>query len=70
MALFTSRKQKKDIKVSFNNGLLYVESDGKSQAFPLDFYPKLLNATEEEQADWELTGNGIRWNKLDVDILL
>lgn len=70
MALFTSRKQQKDIKVTFSNGLLHVEKEGKVQAYPLDWYPKLQNATEEEQADWTLTNTGIRFNKLDVDFLL
>ncbi|RYE17074.1 MAG: DUF2442 domain-containing protein [Sphingobacteriales bacterium] len=70
MALFTSRKQQKDIKVTFSNGLLHVEAAGKTQAYPLDWYPQLQNATEEERADWTLTANGIRFNKLGVDFLL
>jgi hypothetical protein len=69
MPLFTSRRQEKKIKVTFSNGLLFVEKeDGKQQAFPLDFFPKLLNATEEERADWTQTDKGIHWNKLDLDI--
>ena len=43
MPLFTSRKQEKKVKVTFSNGLLFVEKEGeKAQAFPLDFFPKLL----------------------------
>ncbi|MDB5145105.1 MAG: hypothetical protein JWQ66_3818 [Mucilaginibacter sp.] len=69
MPLFTSRRQEKKVKVTFSNGLLFVEKeDGKQQAFPLDFFPKLLNATEEERADWTQTDKGIHWNKLDLDI--
>ncbi|RVT96481.1 DUF2442 domain-containing protein [Mucilaginibacter limnophilus] len=70
MALFTSRKQQKDIKVTFSNGLLHVETDGKTQAYPLDWYPQLLNATDEERADWTLTNNGIHFNKLNIDFSL
>ncbi|MGN6179382.1 MAG: DUF2442 domain-containing protein [Mucilaginibacter sp.] len=71
MALFTSRKQGKKVKVTFANGLLFVEKeDGKQQAFPLEWFPKLMNATEDELADWEQTSNGIRFNKLDTDIPL
>jgi len=71
MALFTSRKQEKKVKVTFGNGLLFVEkADGKQQAFPLEWFPKLQNATEEELEDWEQTGSGIRFNKLDTDIPL
>jgi len=69
MALFTSRKEQKKVKVTFSNGLLFVEKEGgKEQAFPLEWFPKLLNATDEERADWEQNDKGLRWNKLDVDI--
>ncbi|MDB5130298.1 MAG: hypothetical protein JWR02_47 [Mucilaginibacter sp.] len=69
MPLFTSRKQEKKVKVTFSNGLLFVEkADGKQQAFPLEWFPKLLNATDEEREDWTQTDKGIRFNKLDVDV--
>jgi len=69
MPLFTSRKQEKKVKVTFSNGLLLVEKDnGKQQVFPLDFFPKLLNATDEEREDWTQTDKGIHFNKLDIDV--
>ena len=69
MALFTSRKQQANIKLSFQDDMLLVEKpDGKQQAFPLAFYPALLKATEEDKQDWEQTTTGIRWKKLNVDI--
>jgi hypothetical protein len=69
MPLFTSRKQEKKVKVTFSNGLLFVEKDnGKQQAFPLEFFPKLLNATDEERKDWTQTDKGIHFNKLDLDV--
>jgi hypothetical protein len=71
MAIFTSRKQKQDIKVTFNNGMLYVEIDGgKQQAFPLAWFPKLQNAADEDRNDWDLTPTGIRWNKLNEEIAI
>ena len=71
MPLFSSRKEGKKVKVTFANGLLFVEKeDGRQQAFPLDFYPKLMNATDEEREDWTQTDKGIRWNKLDIDITI
>jgi len=71
MAVFTSRKQKKDIKVTFQNGMLYVELDGgKQQAFPLAWFPKLLNANDVERNDWVLTATGIRWNQLSEEIAI
>jgi hypothetical protein len=71
MALFTSRKQAKKVIVTFDKGLLFVEKeDGKQQAFPLEWYPGLLNASDEELADWTQTSKGIHFNTLDVDIPL
>ena len=71
MPLFTSRKQEKKVKVTFSNGLLFVETDnGKQQAFPLEWFPKLANATDEERADWSQTDKGIRFNQLDVEVSL
>jgi hypothetical protein len=69
MPTFTSRKEEKKVKVTFANGLLFVEkADGKQQAFPLEWFPALQNATDEELADWEQTGNGIHFNKLNTDV--
>ena len=69
MALFTSRKQEKKVKVVFADGLLFVEkADGKQQAFPLEWFPRLKNASAEELEDWIQTPTGIRFTKLDTDI--
>jgi hypothetical protein len=69
MPLFTSRKQEKKVKVTFSNDLLFVEREGeKSQVFPLDFFPKLMNATDEQRADWTQTDKGIHFNQLDLDV--
>ncbi|MFI5163129.1 MAG: hypothetical protein ACHQHN_17745 [Sphingobacteriales bacterium] len=71
MPLFTSRKQEKKVKVTFGNGLLFVEREGdKQQVFPLEFFPKLANATDEEREDWTQTDKGIRFNKLSLDVNL
>ncbi|RWY49486.1 DUF2442 domain-containing protein [Mucilaginibacter gilvus] len=69
MPLLSTRKQEQKVKVTFANGLLFVEkADGKQQAFPLEWFPKLLNATDEEREDWDQTDKGIRFNKLDVEV--
>jgi len=71
MPTFSTRRQEKKVKVIFANGLLFVEKEnGKQQAFPLEWYPKLLDATDEEREDWEQTSTGIRFNQLDTDIPL
>ena len=69
MPTFSTRKQDKKVKIVFANGLLFVEKEnGKQQAFPLEWFPKLQNATDEEREDWDQTPTGIRFNKLDTDI--
>jgi len=69
MPLHTTRKQEKKVKVIFNNTLLVVEAaDGKQQVFPLAWFPKLLNASDEEREDWVQTDKGIHFNKLDLDV--
>jgi hypothetical protein len=71
MPLLNTRKQDKKVKVTFSNGLLFVEKEGgKQQAFPLEWFPKLLNATDEEREDWVQTDKGIHFNQLNLDITL
>jgi len=71
MPLMNTRKNDKKVKVTFSNGLLFVEREGgKQQAFPLEWFPTLMKATDEEREDWTQTDNGIRFNKLGVDVSL
>lgn len=71
MPLFTTRKQEKKVKITFNDTLLVVEAESdKQQVFPLAWFPKLLNASDEERADWVQTNKGIHFNKLDLDVSL
>lgn len=45
-------------------------SDGRIISVPLVWYPRLVNATQEERDAWELIGEGqgIRWAALDEDL--
>lgn len=71
MPLLNTRKQDKKVKVTFSDGLLLVEKDdGKQQVFPLEWFPKLANATDEERADWAQTEKGIHFNQLGIDVAL
>lgn len=50
---------------------LWVElSDGRRLAVPLAFYPRLLHATAEQRARYELSrgGRGIHWEGIDEDL--
>jgi hypothetical protein len=71
MPLLNTRKQEKKVKVIFSDGLLLVEKDdGKQQVFPLEWFPKLANATDEERADWTQIEKGIHFNQLGIDVAL
>lgn len=53
----------------FADGLLFVEREGKKQqVIPLEWFPPLMQATDEERGDWTQTEHGIRFNKLDLDV--
>lgn len=45
-------------------------SDGRTITVPLVWYPRLLNGTPAERANWRLIGRGegIHWTDLDEDI--
>jgi hypothetical protein len=44
--------------------------DGRSLSVPLEWFPRLRDATPEQRARWELIGPGfgIRWPEIDEDI--
>ncbi len=44
--------------------------DGRTVSVPLFWYPRLVHATDEERANWELHvgGEHIHWPDLDEDI--
>jgi hypothetical protein len=44
--------------------------DGRSLSVPLAWYPRLLHASQEEQQNWQLLGDGyaIEWIDLDEHI--
>src|SRR3990167_7200089 len=45
-------------------------SDGRVVSAPLAWFPRLLEATPRQRADWELIGGGIgiHWEAIDEDI--
>ncbi|MDD5168879.1 MAG: DUF2442 domain-containing protein [Syntrophales bacterium] len=44
--------------------------DGRTIIVPLAWYPKLLHATPEQRANWQIAGAGygIHWPDLDEDL--
>ena len=45
-------------------------SDGRVITVPLAWYPRLLDATAEQRANWQIAGGGfgIHWPELDEDL--
>jgi hypothetical protein len=50
------------------NELVVTLADGRKIATPLDWYPRLKNASKEELANFELMPMGIHWPDIDEDL--
>ncbi|MBK9290013.1 MAG: DUF2442 domain-containing protein [Bacteroidetes bacterium] len=46
--------------------------DGRELAIPIDWFPQLRDATQEQRNNWRFIGDGegIHWEALDLDILV
>lgn len=59
------------VNVTFAENILTVGlADGRSLSIPLEWYPRLAQATEAERANWHLLGGGyaIEWPGVDEHI--
>ncbi len=59
------------LDVHVSEDTLSVEfSDGRTISVPLDWYPRLTHATEQERSNWRIIGkgHGVHWEDLDEDI--
>lgn len=57
--------------VRFSEDTLSVDlADGRTITVPLVWYPRLLNATQEQREHWQISaaGYGIHWPDLDEDL--
>ncbi len=57
--------------VSFTEDALHVVlADGREISAPLQWFPRLVGATAEQRAQWELIGDGIgiHWPQIDEDV--
>ena len=58
-------------KVGFTDThLLICLADGRELRVPIKWFPRLLSATAEQRANWQLIGGGIgiHWPSVDEDI--
>ena len=53
-----------------DSSLRVVLADGRELAVPLEWFPRLRDATPEQRANWRLIGRGqrIHWADVDEDI--
>jgi len=55
--------------VRFDDDSMWVDlDDGRRMGVPLAWFPRLLSATPEQRAQFELSPRGIHWEALDEDI--
>ena len=57
--------------VWFEDSKLYVRlTDGREIGVPIDWYPRLRDASEEDLNNWRFIGHGqgIHWEALDEDL--
>lgn len=59
------------IDVSFTNtSLHFILADGREISAPLEWFPRLRDASEADRNNWRFIGNGIgvHWPNVDEDI--
>ncbi len=58
-------------KLSFDSDNMWVEfTDGRQLGVPLAYFPRILNASQAQKADYIISGGGtgLHWEELDEDI--
>ena len=71
MRPFTPDTEPRAIDVACDDRYLHVElADGRRLAIPLDWFPRLHNATPQQRARWRLIGDGegLHWPDVDEDL--
>lgn len=59
------------MNVRFDEDSFYFDlADGRTISAPLAWFPRLMNATQEQRTNWERIGRGygIHWPDIDEDI--
>ncbi|MBX2900901.1 MAG: DUF2442 domain-containing protein [Cyclobacteriaceae bacterium] len=73
MNTLTINKSGNASEVWFSNLQLFIRlEDGREIAIPIDWFPRLRDASETQRNNWRLIGGGegIHWEELDEDILV
>jgi hypothetical protein len=61
---------RKDLKrLWFSDDRIFIETmQGAVKSMPLEWFPRLQNATPAEREDYELSAMGIHWEAIDEDL--
>lgn len=53
-----------------NDAVHFVLADGREIAAPLEWFPRLRDATDRQRENWRLIGKGVgvHWPEIDEDI--
>jgi len=71
MSFSASAADERVLGAEFSDDALSVSlRDGRIITVPLVWYPRLLNATPEQRANWKIAGGGygLHWPDLDEDL--
>lgn len=71
MGILAIRADERIQQVNFTEDSISVDlMDGRSISVPLAWYPRLLNATPTQRANWEICGGGygLHWEEIDEDL--
>lgn len=71
MSTLTKNKNIKATGLWFSNDMIFVRlEDGREIGTPLEWYPKLRDATKKELENWRFIGKGvgIHWESIDEDL--
>jgi len=71
MSTLTIKKSHTAINISFSETKMTILlEDGRELSVPLEWFPRLRNATSEQLKKWRFIGkgDGIHWEELDEDI--
>ncbi len=71
MTTFPPKPGERVVDVRFDDDAMSVDlADGRTITVPLAWYPRLLDATATQRANWQTCGGGfgIHWPQIDEDL--
>ncbi|HEV8539468.1 MAG TPA: DUF2442 domain-containing protein, partial [Bacteroidota bacterium] len=71
MSTLAVRLKPRIVELSFSDdSLRVVLADGREVSAPLEWFPRLRNASQKQRKNWRLIGKGIgiHWEDIDEDI--